>query len=120
MIQERKKDVVIFREMTEEFGKELLYMIRTRGFHSVARVVVDEGEQGSVEDLSICKIYVVENTRKVRKLGLDLSQVYLVLDYQMDIYKYFDYQKCCFVEVRDKFSYNEKYRRVNLLSGSIG
>jgi hypothetical protein len=44
MIQERKKDVVIFREMTEEFGKELLYMIRTRGFHSVARVVVDEGE----------------------------------------------------------------------------
>lgn len=46
--------------------------------------------------------------------------MYLILDYQQDTYQYFDYKKVCYVEVRDKFSYNEKYRRINLITGNIG
>jgi hypothetical protein len=53
-------------------------------------------------------------------LGFDLSEVYLILDYQMDVYKYFDYDKCCFVEVLGRFSFQEKYRRINAIDGNVG
>jgi len=85
----------------------MFYLTKTRGFHISTTLLYEDSENFAMNPATT-NIVVVSNTSALRALSnvIDFSRFYLILDFEEDVYKYFDYQRCCYVEVRDKISYS--------------